>query len=250
MNLVLLEPEEVDASGAVVLRGRRARHLWEVLRVAPGRVLKVGVVRGSLGRAEVTRATAEEVVLAARFDESAPVTPELDVILAVPRPKVLSRVLVTLAAFGVRRIDLVNAWRVDKSFLGSSRLDEAALGAALRLGCEQGGTTWVPEVATRPLLVPFLDEVLAPRLAADGARGVLLLAHPGVPQTLESAVPAGTLGSSCVAIGPEGGWIAEERASFAQLGFVEVAIAPAILRVEAAAAALLGQLALWRRVGR
>jgi 16S rRNA (uracil1498-N3)-methyltransferase len=52
-----------------------------------------------------------------------------------------------------------------------------------------------------------------------------------------------------VAVGPEGGWIASELASFAALGFTPVALGPAVLRVEAAVAALVGQLWLWRRLG-
>ena len=45
-----------------------------------------------------------------------------------------------------------------------------------------------------------------------------------------------------VAIGPEGGWIDAERASFRDAGFREVDLGPRILRVETALAALAGRL--------
>jgi 16S rRNA (uracil1498-N3)-methyltransferase len=241
VNLIVVEA--LDASGRAVLRGARGRHAREVLGARPGQALRVGVVRGARGVGVVELVGEDEVVLACRLEEAAPPEPWLDVVLAVPRPKVLARVLEALASFGVRRIDLVNAWRVDRSYLGSPRMAPAALRDVLLTGCEQGSTTWLPELAVRPLLVPFLHDVLGPRLAAEPRRR-RLLAHPVAPGLEQT--PAGE--TVVLAIGPEGGWIAAELASFAALGFQMVAAAPAVLRVETALAALVGQLFLWRRL--
>jgi RsmE family RNA methyltransferase len=243
VNLILVAPGEEEDGGRVVLRGRRARHAIEVLRVAPGAELRVGRERGARGAGRVVAVAPGEVVLECRFGAAAEPPPWLDVVLAVPRPKVLARVVEALASFGVRRIDLVNAWRVDKSFFGSHRVGDAALAAALRLGCEQGGTTWLPEIAVHPLLVPFLRAALAPRLAAE--RRVGLVAHPAA-QGIENV----HLGERAVtlAVGPEGGWIASELASFAELGFHTVSAGPAVLRVEAAVPALIAQLWMARRL--
>ena len=50
MNLLLLEADEIhrpegvpESGGEALLRGRRARHLLEVLRVGPGDVVRLGV---------------------------------------------------------------------------------------------------------------------------------------------------------------------------------------------------------------
>jgi 16S rRNA (uracil1498-N3)-methyltransferase len=241
VNLILVEEGGGDA---VVLRGRRARHAREVLRARVGDELRVGLARGPRGVGRVVSMRDDEVTLECRLEAEAPPPPWLDVILAVPRPKVLLRALEALASFGARRIDLVNAWRVDKSFFGSRRLDETAVREALVLGCEQGGGTWIPEIAVRPLLVPFLRETLAPRLAAEPSRRRLLFHPEG------AGIENVALGGADVicAVGPEGGWIASELQSFAELGFVPVALGPAVLRVEAAVAALAGQLWLWRRL--
>ena len=75
----------------------------------------------------------------------------------MPRPKALARVIETCAAFAVRRIDLTNAWRVDKSYLRSPKLAAEALahcGAARR---EQGATTHLPEIAVHERLMELLD---------------------------------------------------------------------------------------------
>jgi RsmE family RNA methyltransferase len=134
---------------------------------------------------------------------------------------------------------------VDKSFFGSHRIGEAAIAEALILGCEQGGVTWLPELAVHPLLVPYLSDVLLPRLAAEPTRG-RLLAHPAAPGLENAAL--GRDAPVALAIGPEGGWIASELASFAALGFQLVSAGPSVLRVEAAVAMLVGQLWLWRRI--
>jgi RsmE family RNA methyltransferase len=48
--------------------------------------------------------------------------------------------------------------------------------------------------------------------------------------------------SITLAIGPEGGFIAEEIASLQRVGFEAVTIGPRILRVETAVAAVVGRL--------
>lgn len=245
MNLLLLDPDEVAEDATVELRGRRARHLRSVLQVAVGDSVRVGVVRGASGHATVRALDGERVLLETRLGGGEVEAPWADLVLALPRPKVLSRVLETAASMGVRRIDLVNAWRVDKSYFRSARVEPAALERALRLGCEQGGTTWVPEVAVHRMLMPFLRNLPA-RLAAPATRAVI--AHPRAAARLEAVLPAGHRGRVIAAVGPEGGWIDREIASFAELGFGAASMGAHVLRVESAVAALLAEVGLLRRL--
>ena len=243
MNLVLLEPEE-GAAGEVVLApgDRRALHLRQVLGAAAGQRIRAGLVRGARGEAEVIAVEPSGAVrLALRLDRPASPRPEVDLIAAVPRPKALSRLVQGAAAIGVGRIDLVNAWRVDRSYFGSPRLADSALALDARLGCEQGATTWVPEVAVHRLLMPFLD-------AAQLAGRSLIVAHPAAEAAIEEVIPPGHQGPITLAVGPEGGWIDRELASLADLGFRPVSMGPAVLRTETAVAALLAQIGLLRRL--
>lgn len=242
MNLLLLDREEVVAGEAVLAPGdRRARHLRQVLRAEVGRRLRAGLVRGPTGEAEVL-ALEPELRLRVALDGAPPPAPPIDLIAALPRPKALSRLVQTAAAFGVARIDLVNAWRVDRSYFESPRLHADALALDARLGCEQGATTWVPEVAVHRLLMPFL--------AAAGWRsgGLQLVAHPRGGALLEEVVAPGHAGPIALAVGPEGGWIDRELASLAACGFRAVRLGAAILRADTAVAALLAQIDLLRRL--
>jgi RsmE family RNA methyltransferase len=243
----LIESSEVDGRGGIVLGGRRARHIREVLRAGVGDRLRIGMIRGPTGTGEIARVHADgRVDMIATWTGDAAPPPLVDLVLAVPRPKALARVLQTAACMGVRRIDLVNAWRVDKSYLHSQHLEEDALRHNLLLGCEQGGTTWLPELALHRLLMPFLRGHLAERVRAD--RACSIIAHPPVDRMIESVVAPGTHAPVIAAIGPEPGWIDREIGSFTGMGFAPVSLGRHIWRVETAVGALLAQLELLRRL--
>lgn len=238
MNLLLVEPGEV-VDGRVVLRDsdRRVLHLRSVLGVVVGSRIRAGIVGGNVGSAEVIEG-GDGIVLA--LDASTPPRPILPVqlVLAMPRPKVLTRVIESAAAFGVERIDLTNAWRVDKSYLHSPRVDPDALALAARFGAEQGATTHVPPIDIHLRLMPLLE-----RWAGSGSPELRLIAHPGAPP-IEHAYRRGPV---VLAIGPEGGWIEREVETFRERGFLPVSLGAAILRVEGAVAAALAQLDLLAR---
>jgi 16S rRNA (uracil1498-N3)-methyltransferase len=236
VNLLLLDDGETE------VHGRRGRHLVEVLRVTPGQRVRAGIVGGALGEAEVVGVDGPHVRLRFVATDPASAPQPVDLVLAVPRPKVLSRVLQHAAAYGVRRIDLVNAWRVDKSYLGSSKLDLDAIAENLRLGAEQGMTTHLPAVAVHKRLMAFLDGLQPP----PDAR--MLLADARTGDHVEHVVPPGDQRPVVIAIGPEGGWIQRELDTFAARGFAIVRLGAEVLRVEAAVTAALAQLSLLRRL--
>lgn len=241
MNLILLdEPELVD--GRARLRDRRAVHLRTVLGVSVGRRLRVGVVGGGLGEAEVVAVDDGAVTLAVGPLAPAPPPMPVTLVVAVPRPKVLARVVETAAAYAVERIALVNAWRVDKAYFGSPRLAPDELAAGARLGAEQGVTTHVAPVTVYPRLMAYLDE----HHPIGAPPGRWLCLHPRDATPIERA-PAPVAAPTVLAIGPEGGWIEREVETFAARGFSIVSIALPILRVEAAVAGALAQLALLAR---
>jgi 16S rRNA (uracil1498-N3)-methyltransferase len=249
MNLILLDAAELDERGRLILDDRRGHHVCRVLRAAPGHRVRVGMVRGSLGVGEVVAVDLERdrVELAVTLVDVTPERPRVDLILAVPRPKALPRLIQAAATMGVGRIDLVNAWRVDKSYLDAHYLEPQALAHHARLGCEQGSSTWVPDVAVHRLLMPFVEEIAARRHAAARA-DIALIAHPRAYVPIEVAVPPGSQGHVVLAVGPEGGWIEREIETFVDLGFVPVTCMNSVLRVDTAVAALLAQLALLRRL--
>jgi len=242
MNLLLVDPAELADDGTCTVRDRRAQHLRSVLGARVGSHVRAGVVGGGTGHAELLADDGVTIKLRIALVDPTPAPLPVELVLAIPRPKVLSRTIETAAAFGVARIALTNAWRVDKSYLRSPRMEPEALAHAARLGAEQGATTWLPDIAIHRRLMALLDA------RWPGPPAVKLIAHPGA-MPIEDAVPSPP-GALAIAIGPEGGWIAREVDSFVERGFVPVSLGTPTLRVEAAVAVALGQLLMLRRLAR
>ena len=240
VNLLLVDPAELAADATCTLRDRRAVHVRTVIGAVVGAQLRAGVVGGGLGSAELLADDGTAITLRLAVTEPASLPLPIDLVLAIPRPKVLSRVIEAAAAFGVARIDLTNAWRVDKSYLRSPRLDPDALAVAARLGAEQGATTHLPAIAVHHRLMALLDT------RWPGPPAVKLIAHPGAPPI--ERVVTGPPAPLALAIGPEGGWIDREVETFIARGFAPVSLGAPILRVETAVAAALGQLLVLRRL--
>lgn len=235
MNLILLERDEmVPATGRARLDGRRLRHVREVHRAAPGDRLRVGLVGGDIGFGTVVRLDDRALELDIVLGEPPPVPLPVTVLLALPRPKSLKRLLQGLTAMGVKRIFLMNTWRVEKSYWQSPVLEPATLREQLLLGLEQARDTQVPAVQLRQRFKPFVEDEV-PGLTA---RTKALVAHPDAPRACPRAVD----GAVTLAIGPEGGFIPYEIDLLQQQGFEPVSLGPRRLRVEQAVPVLLGRL--------
>ena len=234
MNLLLLTPADFIETGSVRLKGRRLKHVQEVHRAKEGDTLAVGLLGGSLGRGFVRKLDSEALELEVTLETPPVPKLPLTLVLALPRPKVLNRVLAAATSLWVARIYLVNAWKVEKSYWKSPRLSEENLELQRILGLEQAKDTVLPELHLRRLLRPFAEDELPGLL-----QGTLpLLAHPGAPLLC----PRDAQGPVTLVIGPEGGFIEAEVELLTRSGCQAVHVGERILRVETAVAALVGRL--------
>jgi RsmE family RNA methyltransferase len=231
VNLLLLRDDDFAPDGTVRLKGRRLLHAREVLRAASGDVLRIGQLGGLVGTGVVLQLDERELVLRAELRDPPPARPGVDLLLAMPRPKALRKVLPAVASLGVDRVVLVNAARVEKSYFDSKVLPMAQ--ELFAEGLEQARDTVMPSLLVRERFRPFVED----ELDATFGEGLRLVAHP----IAERAMPQRS-GRVVLAIGPEGGWVPFEIALLGQSGFAPVSFGPRPLRVEVAVSFALGAL--------
>lgn len=236
MNLLLLSPEDFISADRARISGRRLQHLHDVHRAQVGDDLRAGLVNGCMGSARIEQLDQETTELQVELNEPPPPPLPVTLLLALPRPKMLNRILQAVTSLGVKRIVLLNCLRVEKSYWQSPHLQADNIHEQLLLGLEQARDTVLPEVQLRKRFKPFVEDEL-PALTQDH---LCLLAHPGeyphVPRLENQTSPV------ALAVGPEGGFIPYEVEKLIAAGFQAHAFGERILRVETAVTALLARL--------
>lgn len=242
MNLLLLEQSEIEHA-TVELSERRASHLINVLKVRPGDQLRTGVVGLGSIAAHVEAVGPASVVLS--LGEITPTPPPtLHLVLAIPRPKALSRIVQAMSSFGAASITLTNAWKVEKSYLASPRLHPERLREDALVGCEQGRQCHLPTFRILNRLTEFMEHHADTSLSSTSKPFKCLL-HPEAPQTLSACLNDPDLkakhdSETLLAIGPDGGFIPREIETFANAGYEVARLNVGPLRTEVALAAALG----------
>ncbi|AQT62319.1 16S rRNA (uracil(1498)-N(3))-methyltransferase [Cellvibrio sp. PSBB023] len=235
MNLILLSPDDLTSSHSAIIRdARRVAHIKNVHGAAQGDSLKVGLLGGNMGTGRVTTIDDNGISLALDLQQAPPAALDLILVLALPRPKMLRRILQTIATLGVKKLHLINSYRVEKSYWQTPFLEAASIHEQLLLGLEQGCDTRLPEVHLHKRFKPFVEDELPALIANSRA----LVAHPYTTTACPSQIDY----ALSLAVGPEGGFIEYEIALLEKCGFEVVHLGERIMRVETAVPYLLGRL--------
>ena len=235
MNLILLSPDEINGDGLVHLSGNRAAHVAAVLKATPGQQLRVGILDGPPGTGTVTSVEPGAVTMRCQFEPAAPPRPRVDLLLALPRPKVMRRLWSQLAAIGVGQVILTNAARVERDYFGAHVLDSAVYTPLLVEGLQQARDTRLPAVSIHRRLKVLVED----DLDALFPTGVRMVTQPGHEDTFNRVLAGGGAGRALIAVGPEGGWSEFELALLQRHGFRTVGMGPRTLRSDTATIALL-----------
>ena len=250
MNLIILTDNDVSGDDRYELTDHRAEHIRDVLKLVTGDQLEVGLLNGPQGTAVVESVSSDAVIIRTeQLEIIAEPVPRIDLICALPRPQTLKKVLMTSAMMGVRRLYLVRANRVEKSYFQSPLLQPQNYERYLTEGLSQGKLTRMPDVSIHDRFRVFFEDRLAGFYTDDELEPLLrLLPDPESDRSLSSlySPQEGRPGSVLVAIGPEGGWVPFEIELMERIGFHRFKLGRFVLRVEMAVTAVLAQLELLR----
>ena len=233
MNLVLLRDEDWIDHDVVLLRDHRADHLRDLLKVAVGDSVRVGRMGGLRGEGLVVLMDAHRVQLQVHLHQPPLPRHRFDVVLALPRPKMLRRILRTVAEFGVAHLYLIHTARVEKSYWQSPLLRPAKVQEALLAGMERSSDTMMPMVHLHKRFRPFVEDRLVDLCA--GRR--CWIAQMNAPLALADVPPV----PAVVMIGPEGGFVPFEVELAERVIAQQVHLGARVLSVDTALPAALAQ---------
>ncbi len=234
MNLILLTKNDFIGGNIAEIKGSRLKHIIEIHKPALSKELTVGLLDGSIGKGKIIGFENNSVRMEVYLIDDPPPPIPLVMVVALPRPKTLKKVLQVSTSMGVKKIIFIESWKVDKSYWNSPVLNPEEIKSDCILGLEQAKDTVMPDVSFRKRFKPFVEDEL-PELTKNR---IPLIAHPynALP------CPAGFKEHVILAIGPEGGFTDYEISSFKKLGFKAITLGERILRVEFAIPALIGKI--------
>lgn len=230
VNLILFDSHEISAP--LPLADPRAQHILKVLRRTVGDTFDCGLVNGPRGKATLAAVSATALSLDFAWDATPPpALPLITLILGLPRPQTARDILRDATTLGVAALHFVVTEKGDPNYAHSSLWSSGEWRRHLIIGAEQAFDTHLPVVthgqplpATLAALAPVPDFSPATRLVLDNyeAPAALSVCHVLRDKPI------------VVALGPERGWSAGERALFRAHAFAFAHLGPRVLRAETA----------------
>ena len=212
------------------LTGDQAAHLARVLRAERGQIFDV-VAGGFLHRAEIVSVSPDRVEFILQEELESDAALPLHLYLAVFKFDHFEWAVEKATELGVASITPILARHTEKNLAKASAKRVERWRRIAHEASQQSRRTQVPEIATPMPL----------KLAIEAEQAVLrvLLSETEQTVTLREALSPGLEVASevALAIGPEGGWTADEMALFTERAWTHVTLGPRILRAETAAIA-------------
>src|ERR1700723_1957375 len=194
-----------DSDGkTATLKGDQALPLAKVLRAEPGQVFDF-IANGFLHRAEVLRVSESEAVFTLHEELEAESALPVHLLMAVFKFDHMEWGIEKATELGVGRITPVIARRTEKHLAQAAAKRVERWRRIVREAAQQSRRSDVPEVDDPQILKAAFQSV--------SAETKLLLAETEQENTIAAAL-GGASQSIALAIGPEGGWTAEEMQLF------------------------------------
>ena len=232
LNCILL-PKDVKS----IRDPQQITHIKKILKSKVGDSLTIGEMGGNIGKATIAQINHDEVLLTdIILDKQPPAKLDLTVVLALPRPKVLRRLIMDMTSLGVNKLIVVNSYKSEKSYWQSpllERIDEFVFE-----GLQQAIDTVPLEVALKKRFKPFVEDEFPALLQEANSHAVI--AHPYASQSWKSYLDSDESMPKVLCIGAEGGWIDYEVDLLCKHGCTSVSLGERILRTETVVNVLLG----------
>lgn len=224
MNLLLFSSTEL---GAPLSRSdARARHLLEVLRRGVGDEFDAGLIDGPRGKGRLDAIAEDALTLSFRWTVAPVAADTITLLLGLPRPQTARDILRDATTLGVAALHFVATEKTEPSYATSSLWRDGEWRRHVLAGAEQAFCTQTPAV--------HAGQSLATTLAAlPAGHRLVALDNYEAPLSLRDC-PLRPEQPLVLALGPERGWGAQDRAALRAAGFEFAHLGSRVLRLETA----------------
>jgi len=227
VNIILFHPQEVELP--LPRRDPRAAHLLGVLRRHPGDTFDAGLINGPRGKGTLQAVGEDALSLSFVWGEPPAPAAQLHLLIGLPRPQTARDILRDITALGVAALHFVRTEKGEASYARSTLWHSGRWKECVISGAAQACCTRLPEVTH--------GRALTEACAALPVGGVRLALDNYEATAALSTCPLTAATSAVLALGPERGWSAAERALLRAQGFAFVHLGPRVLRLETACVA-------------
>jgi 16S rRNA (uracil1498-N3)-methyltransferase len=218
--------DEYSADRAALI-GEHADHLVRVLRVRIGQEFDIAA-GSTVRRGKIVSVNGGRVEFDLGEEISAQALTEIILVLSIFKFDRMEWAIEKCTELGVARILPTIARRTDAHLAAASAKRVERWQRIVRQASEQSRRANPPQIAAPAQLSEILNLQSALRIVLSESEDQTLL---------RDAVTSNAAGGVLLAIGPEGGWAAEELQSFQQAGWTSASLGNTILRAETAAIA-------------
>ena len=248
MNICLFKTDELNKP--LSLHDQRGEHLIKILRKKVGDTFTAGVVDGKAGIATITEINDDGITFFFEPKWEGKKLNPLEMIIGIPRPIQLKRLLRDIAALGVCKVHLTGTELGEKSYMKSALVEKGSAYKMLLDGTVQAGSTHVPEFAIHQTLKECLDSISEDsiKFALDNVNPECSLSQAMADANISAAEKisdgenfadgknfAAEKKHVIAAIGSERGWTDKERKLLEDYGYTKCGIGERIMRTETAA---------------
>jgi 16S rRNA (uracil1498-N3)-methyltransferase len=251
MNSLLLFIDEFVSPNHVVIKGGRAKEVMDSHGLKVGLDIAASCLNGKRGRAQVHTCSSDRIELEVVLHKEPPIRDNTSILIAIPRPQTIKKVIQTVACYGAQELHFVSSQACQASYRQSKSLNREMLDKETFLGLQQAFDCIAPKI--------FIHDNLSDGLRAlsvensQNKNTLMLCAHTynfesqhAHMHRLANVKLHHVNDKIIMALGPEAGWTNNEVSIFQNEGYRLISLGERIYRVETALALLLGQILFLR----
>lgn len=235
MNCILFEKSEVNSDSTLSISGTRYLHIQNILKLKINDKIKIGIIEEGLGYGKILKIDNERILISYKINKININPPNINIILAMPRPKVMKRLWEQLAAIGINNIFIICPQKTQKCYFESHVLRNDVYRPLLIKGLQQACDIYIPNVFIEPNFNKFIKKYIDLNLTNKS----FIADVNGTSFITDFKNDFNRNNNFTIAIGPEGGWVKDEIKRFCDIKFIPITLGKRILKVDTAVISIL-----------